>query len=241
MSYADHLPPVLSHVSVSIAAGEKVGVCGRTGAGKSSLMLALFRILEARTGTVTIDGVDIGGVGLDDLRSRLAIIPQDPMLFSGTLRYNLDPTDAYPDGALWDAVTAVQMAEYVRSQGGLGMAVTEGGENLSVGQRQLLCMARALLRRSRVLVLDEATASTDVASDAIIQRRLRALTGVTQLTIAHRINTIIDSDKILVLDGGRVVEFGPPAALRADPESAFAKLVANSARQEAAKTAASVA
>jgi len=162
-----------------------------------------------------------------------ALVAQDPILFSGTLRYNLDPTGTHKEAELWESLEAVQMREYVEGQPDkLNMPITKGGENLSVGQRQLVCMSRALLRKSRVMVLDEATASTDVTSDAIIQRRLRELTGVTQLTIAHRLNTVLDSSRILVLDKGQVAEFDTPARLLANPESRFAKLVADSAASE---------
>ncbi|RYE84885.1 MAG: ATP-binding cassette domain-containing protein, partial [Methanosarcinales archaeon] len=234
LRYRPDLPPVLQGVNISIAPGEKVGICGRTGSGKSSLMLGLFRMLEAQEGSIHIDGINIADIGLDDLRERLAIIPQDPVLFNGTLRYNLDPTHTFNEESMWQALESVQMAAYVRAQSdGLDMHITDGGGNLSTGQRQLLCLARSLMRDARVLVLDEATASTDVNSDAIIQRRLRELHGVTQLTIAHRIDTILDSDKILVLEAGRVLEFAPPAQLLADPNSAFAKLVRQSAAHSA--------
>lgn len=207
------------------------------------MMLALFRILEAKAGRITVDGIDIASIGLDDLRSRIAIIPQDPTLFSGTLRYNLDPTHKHESEELWQALAAVHLDAYVREQTGqLDMAIAENGENLSVGQRQLLCMARALLRKARIMVLDEATASTDVRSDAVIQSRLRDLVGVTQLTIAHRLNTVMDASRVLVLDKGRVREFDTPAALLADPTSAFYSLVHDAAAEsgsEAADAAAS--
>jgi ATP-binding cassette subfamily C (CFTR/MRP) protein 1 len=232
LTYSPELPPVLQDVSVTILPGEKVGVCGRTGAGKSSLMLGLFRILEPTSGCIVIDGIDISTIGLKDLRSKLSIIPQDPVLFDGTLKSNLDPRDTHSDEQLMDAIASVQLAAFVSEHpDGLNMKISSGGESLSVGQRQLICMARSLLRKSKIMVLDEATASTDVASDRIIQQKLRELQGVTQLTIAHRINTIMDSDKILVLEAGRVLEFGSPSTLLANQHSAFAQLVRSSAAE----------
>jgi ABC-type multidrug transport system fused ATPase/permease subunit len=229
--YRPDLDPVLRGVTADVAPGHKVGVVGRTGSGKSSLMLALFRILEAEAGAIEVDGVDIATLGLDDLRSRLAIIPQDPTLFSGPLRYNLDPQKAHADEALWRALERVQLGAAVRALGGLDAPLTEGGDNLSVGQRQLLCMARARLRQARVLVLDEATASVDVQTDAMIQTMVReAFKGTTVLIVAHRINTILDCDRVMVLDQGRVAEFGSPAELRAKGDaSMFAQLVKLSA------------
>jgi ATP-binding cassette subfamily C (CFTR/MRP) protein 1 len=224
--YRPELEQVLRGVSFEVAAGSRVGVCGRTGSGKSSLMLALFRIVELERGQILLDGVDIAGVGLDDLRSRLAIIPQDPTLFAGELRYNLDPLGAHSDLELLGALERVGLGEAARALGGLGGKVAEGGENLSTGERQLVCLARALLRKARVLVLDEATASVDVATDALVQRMLReAFAGCTVLTIAHRINTIVDSDRILVLDAGEVAEFGAPQELLAREGGAFRGLV----------------
>jgi ABC-type branched-subunit amino acid transport system ATPase component len=224
--YRPELDPVLRSVSFEVAGGQRIGVCGRTGSGKSSLMLALFRIIELEEGRVEIDGVDVASLGLDDLRSRLAIIPQEATLFAGTLRYNRDPLARCSDAELTAALEQVGLAEAARALGGLGGRIADGGENLSVGERQLVCLARALLRRARVLVLDEATANVDGATDALVQRMLReAFAGATVLVIAHRIDTIMDSDKVLVLDGGRVAEFGAPAELLANEHGAFAALV----------------
>lgn len=194
-----------------------MGVVGRTGAGKSSLMTALFRIVEPVGGRVIIDGVDTRAIGLRALRSRLCIIPQEPVLFSASLRYNIDPFDEYTDAAIWQALEAVQLRAAVESMpAGLQEVVAEGGASLSVGQRQLLCIARALLRRPRVLVMDEATASVDNATDALIQRMIRHhFAACTVLTIAHRLHTVMDSDRIMVMDDGRIAEMAPPAELLA--------------------------
>ncbi len=180
-----------------------------------------------------IDGVDIQSIGLHALRSRLSIIPQDPVVFADTVRWNLDPYGTASDAELWDAIGSAHLREaIVALDGHLGLdaQLSEGGENLSVGQRQLLCLARAILRRSRILVLDEATASVDRATDAHIQAAIRgpAFASATVLTIAHRVDTIMDYDRIMVLDAGRVVEFDSPAVLLARPGGAFASLVRES-------------
>lgn len=237
LRYRPDLPPVLSDVSFSVAPGDKIGVCGRTGSGKSSLMLGLFRILEAEAGAISIDGRNIAGMGLDDLRSRLAIIPQDAQLFAGSSIFlNIDPTGRASAEDVWGAIDRVQMREAVTALGGLDTPVTDG--SFSAGQRQLLCFARALVRKPRILVLDEATASTDVLTDAVLQRMLRApdFAQVTLLVIAHRVQTVADATKVLVLDGGRVAEYGPPAELLANPSSLFAGLVAQSHSAAAAAT-----
>ncbi|KAI9340135.1 P-loop containing nucleoside triphosphate hydrolase protein [Zopfochytrium polystomum] len=220
MRYAEGLPLVLKSVSLEIGAGEKVGIVGRTGSGKSSLMLALFRLIEPCEGSIFIDGVSTTAIGLFDLRSRLSIIPQDPVLFSGTVRSNLDPFGKHNDLELWDSLDAsgLKMAITVLD-GGLDARIDTNGENLSVGQRQLMCLARALLRKPKLIVLDECTANVDLETDYQIQMTLRTkLEGSTILTIAHRLNTVVDYDKILVLDGGRVVEYDEPANLL-DPSS----------------------
>ncbi|KAK9823537.1 hypothetical protein WJX72_003514 [[Myrmecia] bisecta] len=223
MRYRPTLEPVLKAVSFSVAGGEKIGIVGRTGCGKSSLILTLFRIVEPYAGTVTLDGLNLLSLGLDDVRGRLAAIPQDPLLFSGSVRSNLDPYSRYTDSELWAALGQVALKEVVAAHPqGLSATVAEGGDNWSVGQRQLLCVARALLRRPVLLVLDEATASVDGQTDALIQRTLRAnFQRSTVLTIAHRLNTIMDSDKVLVLEAGRVVEFDTVARLQQDMASAF--------------------
>jgi ABC-type multidrug transport system fused ATPase/permease subunit len=207
--------PVLHGISFTIAPKEKVGIVGRTGSGKSSLMLALLRLIEAEEGSIFIDGIDISTLGLRDLRSRIAIIPQEPVLLSDSLRNNLDVFQQYSDKEVWDALQRVGLHTHVRGlENGLDHKVAEGGENFSVGQRQLLCMARALLRKPRLLLLDEATASIDVETDAQIQSMLRtSFEGVTIITVAHRLKTVMDSDRILVLDAGHIVQFGPPSEL----------------------------
>lgn len=239
VTYAPDLPPVLKGLTFSVKRNERVGVVGRTGAGKSSLTLALFRFLEARSGTIHIDGLDISKIKLHDLRSRLAIIPQDPVLFSGTVRSNLDPFDRHTDAELRDSLERVHL---IRGTGGtttptplpeassaepdaaaagnanvfddLTSPISEGGLNLSQGQRQLLCLARAIVSRPRVMVLDEATSAVDMSTDALIQRSIREeFTEATLLVIAHRLSTIADFDRILVLSDGKVAEYGSPREL----------------------------
>ncbi len=198
-----------------------MGIVGRTGAGKSSLTMGLFRLIEPAEGEILIDGVDVSELGLHDLRSKLSIIPQDPILFAGTLRMNLDPFEQYRDEEVTTALKQAHLAEFAESVG-LGHDVHEGGANLSVGQRQLVCLARALLRRSRILVLDEATAAVDVETDEIIQKTIREqFSQSTIITIAHRLNTIIDYNKIVVLSAGEIKEFDSPENLLKDKSSAF--------------------
>jgi len=220
-------PLVLKGLSFEIEGGQRVGVVGRTGSGKSSTSAALFRVVELCGGEIRIDGVNTAELGLRELRRGLFIIPQDPVLFSASLRFNVDPFDEYDDGAVAAALEKAALGKLVASfKDGLGEVLQEGGANLSVGQRQLVCIARALLRKPKILVLDEATASIDNDTDAAIQKQLREnFAGSTVLTIAHRLHTIIDSDKVLVLDDGRVLEYGPPSELLADPAGAFRALV----------------
>ncbi|KAE8893583.1 Multidrug resistance-associated protein 4 [Phytophthora fragariae] len=233
MRYRDDLPLVLKGVSFSVASGEKVGICGRTGSGKSSLMSVLFRVVEIpTTGRVLIDGVDIATITVHQLRTKLTIIPQDPMLFSGSLRMNLDPFAEKSDAELFQVLRKVHLSDTVAAWGkGLDYEVAEKGENLSVGQRQLLCIARALIRDSKVIVMDEATANVDQESDKLIQQTMKESFGggdSTVLCIAHRIETIMDSDKILVLDAGEVVEFDTPSALLQVKNGVFKSLVSSS-------------
>uniref|UniRef100_A0A8C7YTQ9 Uncharacterized protein n=1 Tax=Oryzias sinensis TaxID=183150 RepID=A0A8C7YTQ9_9TELE len=213
--YRPGLDLVLHGITCNIASSEKIGIVGRTGAGKSSLTNCLFRIIEAAEGRILIDDVDISTIGLHDLRSRLTIIPQDPVLFSGTLRMNLDPFDKFSDEELWKALELSHLKDYVAGlQEGLQHEVAEGGENLSVGQRQLLCLARALLRKSRILILDEATAAVDLETDNLIQNTIRKeFAHCTVLTIAHRLHSIMDSSRVMVLDAGKIVEFDSPSNL----------------------------
>lgn len=210
--YRPELPDVLRGLSLTIAAGQKVGIVGRTGSGKSSMLLVVLRILRLRAGRVLVDGVDIDTISAHTLRSRLAFIPQDPALFGGSMRFNLDPVGAHSDEAIWTALDKAHLGDHVRARGGLEAACQR--DSLSVGQRQLLCMARALLRQSRVLCIDEATASLDHDTDAAIQKMLRTeFRHATVLTIAHRLQTVLDSDQILVLGAGKILEVDEPARL----------------------------
>ncbi|XP_024127592.1 multidrug resistance-associated protein 1 isoform X3 [Oryzias melastigma] len=215
LRYRSDLDLAIRNINVDISGGEKVGIVGRTGAGKSSLTLGLFRIIEPAEGQISIDGVDIAKLGLHELRSRITIIPQDPVLFSGTLRMNLDPFDSYSDEDIWKALEFSHLKTFVSGlPDKLSHECSEGGENLSVGQRQLLCLARALLRKTKVLVLDEATAAVDLETDNLIQSTIRSqFEDCTVLTIAHRLNTIMDYTRVLVLDKGQMAEFDSPSSL----------------------------
>jgi ATP-binding cassette, subfamily C (CFTR/MRP), member 1 len=228
MRYRDG-PLVLKNLSFRVNAGEKIGVCGRTGSGKSSLMIALFRISEIENdgGKLLIDGVDTSKIGTEPLRLNLSIIPQDPVMFSNTVRYNLDPFQYADEEALWTVLRKVNMADAIAELSkGLDEQVAEGGENFSQGQRQLLCIARSLLRNPRILVMDEATASIDNETDANIQQMIREnFKDATVLTIAHRLNTIMDCDRILVLDGGRIAELDSPENLLNKEEGHFKAMV----------------
>ncbi|KAH7041035.1 P-loop containing nucleoside triphosphate hydrolase protein [Microdochium trichocladiopsis] len=213
--YRAGLDLVLKNINLDIKSHEKVGVVGRTGAGKSSLTLALFRLIEPAAGNISIDDLNTSNVGLLDLRRRLAIIPQDAALFEGTVRDNLDPGNIHDDTELWSVLEHARLRDHVSSMGGLDAKVHEAGSNLSQGQRQLISLARAMLTPSNILVLDEATAAVDVETDAMLQNTLRSelFSHRTIITVAHRINTILDSDRIVVLDKGEVVEFDTPQAL----------------------------
>jgi ABC-type multidrug transport system fused ATPase/permease subunit len=229
--YREDLPEVLKGITADLTGFKKVGVVGRTGSGKSSLLLALARLNQVCGGRVLLDGVDTAALPLATLRTAVAVIPQEPHLFSGTVRFNLDPFGAYSDAAVWAALDATQLRGLVADlPGQLQGRVAEGGSTWSAGQRQLLSLARALLHRRQLVLLDEATASVDHASDQRIQRMLRtdqAFAGATLVVIAHRIDTVLDSDVVLVLEKGQLAEMGPPQALIAKG-GAFAAMVAAS-------------
>uniref|UniRef100_A0A8C2GUF4 ABC-type glutathione-S-conjugate transporter n=1 Tax=Cyprinus carpio TaxID=7962 RepID=A0A8C2GUF4_CYPCA len=215
LQYRKGLELALKGISVHIKEREKIGIVGRTGAGKSSLALGIFRILEAAKGQIYIDGINIAEIGLHDLRSRITIIPQDPVLFSGSLRMNLDPFDAYSDEEVWNALELAHLKNFVSElPDKLNHECSEGGENLSLGQRQLVCLARALLRKTKILVLDEATAALDLETDTLIQSTIRSqFEDCAVLTIAHRLNTIMDYTKVIVMDKGHIVEMDSPSNL----------------------------
>ncbi|EQB51307.1 ABC transporter [Colletotrichum gloeosporioides Cg-14] len=215
MRYRAGLPLVLKDIHMHIKGGERLGVVGRTGAGKSSIMSMLFRLVEISSGSITIDGVNISTIGLQDLRSRLAIIPQDPTLFKGTIRSNLDPFDEQSDIELWAALRQANLVTDTSSPGALGLqsVVEEEGLNFSLGQRQLMALARALVRDAKIIVCDEATSSVDLATDQKVQQTMESFRGKTLLCIAHRLETIIGYDRICVLDKGEVAELGTPLEL----------------------------
>merc|ERR1719454_302056 len=242
--YREGLDLVVENIDLEIKSGERIGIVGRTGAGKSSLTLALFRLIEPAEGKILIDDVDITTIGLNQLRRKLTIIPQDPVLWTGSLKYNLDPLGTVDDEKIWLALERSNLKQVVADhpdQKGLETQVSEGGENFSVGQRQLFCLARALIRKSKILVMDEATAAVDPATDALIQKTIRTeFTDCTVLTIAHRLNTILDYDKILVLDkvevggrhSGQVAQFDTPRKLLEMKRGIFYDLCADAGLDE---------
>ncbi|XP_022944933.1 putative ABC transporter C family member 15 [Cucurbita moschata] len=238
VQYRPNLPMVLKGITCTFPKRKKIGVVGRTGSGKSTLIQALFRMVEPFAGRILIDGVDIAKMGLHDLRSRLGIIPQDPTLFKGTMRTNLDPLQQHTDQEIWEVLRKCRFAEIFKTdQTVLEAPVAEGGENWSVGQRQLVCLARVLLKKRRILVLDEATASIDTATENIIQETIREETkGCTVITVAHRIPTVIDNDLVLVLDEGKVVEYDKPSRLLENSSSSFSKLVAEFLRRSSSNS-----
>ncbi|XP_069550312.1 ATP-binding cassette sub-family C member 5 isoform X1 [Brachyistius frenatus] len=233
MRYRNDLPLVLKNLSFTILPEETIGIVGRTGSGKSSLAVAMFRLVELTGGSVIIDGINIAQIGLDDLRSKLAIIPQEPVLFIGTIRSNLDPWDQYSDSDIWEALEKTHIKEMVSQlPHSLHSEVTENGENFSVGERQLLCVARAMLRNSKILILDEATAAIDTETDRLIQETIRCAFGsCTTLIIAHRLNTVMSCSRVMVLDNGQILEFDSPAALLADENSRFRAMIEASENQ----------
>ncbi|KAF5304447.1 hypothetical protein FQA39_LY09643 [Lamprigera yunnana] len=222
LKYSTDEPYVLKNLNYTVRSNEKIGIVGRTGAGKSSLISTLFRLVEIE-GRITIDGINIKNVCLEDLRKRLSIIPQDPVLFSGSIRKNVDPFDEFKDETIWKAFEDVRLKEIIENMDlGLSSEISQGGTNLSVGQRQLICLARAIIRNNKILILDEATANVDLQTDGIIQKTIREkFLKCTVLTIAHRINTIMDSDKVLVLDAGEIVEYDHPYNLIRNQNGTF--------------------
>ncbi|ESQ43805.1 hypothetical protein EUTSA_v10005741mg [Eutrema salsugineum] len=224
--YRPNTPLVLKGLTIDIKGGEKVGVVGRTGSGKSTLIQVLFRLVEPSGGKIVIDGIDICTLGLHDLRSRFGIIPQEPVLFEGTVRSNIDPTEKYSDEEIWKSLERCQLKEVVSSKPEkLDSLVADSGENWSVGQRQLLCLGRVMLKRSRILFLDEATASVDSQTDAMIQKIIREdFSSCTIISIAHRIPTVMDCDRVLVIDAGKAKEYDSPVRLL-ERRSLFAALV----------------
>ncbi|KAI0238037.1 Multidrug resistance-associated protein 1 [Lamellibrachia satsuma] len=227
--YRPGLDLVLRGITFSIKSEEKVGIVGRTGAGKSSMTLSLFRIIESAHGSIIIDGIPIHILGLHQLRTKLTILPQDPVLFSGSLRMNLDPFDRHLDPELWEALEHAHLKPFVDSlPAQLEHECGEGGQNLSVGQRQLVCLARALLHKTKILVLDEATAAIDLETDELIQNTIRSeFASCTVITIAHRLNTIMASDRVMVLDAGNVIEFAEPQKLLKDKNTVFYSMAKN--------------
>ncbi|XP_059935774.1 ATP-binding cassette sub-family C member 4 isoform X2 [Mesoplodon densirostris] len=234
-SYSLDGPLVLKHLTALIKSREKVGIVGRTGAGKSSLIAALFRLSEPE-GKIWIDKILTTEIGLHDLRKKMSIIPQEPVLFTGTMRKNLDPFNEHTDEELWNALEEVQLKEAIEDlPGKMDTELAESGSNFSVGQRQLVCLARAILRKNRILIIDEATANVDPRTDELIQKKIREkFAQCTVLTIAHRLNTIIDSDRIMVLDSGRLKEYDEPYVLLQNRDSLFYKMVQQLGKAEAA-------
>ncbi|KAJ7324684.1 hypothetical protein JRQ81_017704 [Phrynocephalus forsythii] len=246
MRYRENLPLVLKKVCFTIKPKEKIGILPEAPAhpnsffpfpGKSSLGMALFRLVELSGGCIKIDGVKISDIGLADLRSKLSIIPQEPVLFSGTVRSNLDPFSQYSEEQIWDALERTHMKDCISQLPmKLESEVMENGENFSVGERQLLCIARALLRRCKILILDEATAAMDTETDLLIQETIREAFGdCTMLTIAHRLHTVLGCDRIMVLMQGQVVEFDTPSALLSNENSRFYAMFAAAENKIAVK------
>ncbi|XP_046413794.1 ATP-binding cassette sub-family C member 5-like isoform X2 [Neodiprion fabricii] len=228
MAYGEEAPIILKNVSFNVDAGEKIGIVGRTGSGKSSLTAALFRLVELTEGKIEIDNVDISEINLGQLRTKLSIIPQDPILFNGSIRSNLDPFKRYTDSEIWRALEKTKLKNRVQSiNGHLDASVGYGGDNLSVGERQLLCLSRALLRESKILVMDEATAAVDPETEIAVQTTIQQeFSFCTILIIAHRLQTVLFLDRVLVMNSGKILEFDKPYNLLKDPNSEFSKMIA---------------
>ena len=226
LSYAEDLPLVLKDVTFFVRSLEKVAIVGRTGAGKSSILAVLLRFVDILSGRVTIDGMDIRELGLHELREQIAVIPQDPVLFSGSIKLSLDPFSSFEEEELWQVLEQIQLKDKINGlEGKLNFEISEGGTNFSVGERQLLCLARAILKHSRIVFMDEATSNVDTYTDSIIQKLLRSnFSHSTLLTIAHRIESVLDYDRILVVSGGQIVEFDTPFNLLANSSSQFSQL-----------------
>ena len=227
LQYKDDGVNALDGVSFKINAGEKIGICGRTGSGKSSLLMALFRGEELKSGMIKVDNINIRNLNLTDLRENMSMVPQDPFFFDGTLRENLDLSNKNDDIQIWGALQKCCLSEKFRAEpDGLDFKIQEKGRNLSSGEKHLMCLARAILTNRKILCIDEATASVDYETDHFIQETIRKeFANLTVITIAHRIETIIDYDKVLILDDGKIVEFDTPNNLLADKMSAFYSLV----------------
>ena len=227
--YYEGGPTVLKNITFEVRAKEKIGIVGRTGAGKSSLVAAFMRMPEPR-GCITIDGIDANKLNLQAWRKSVSVIPQNPILFSGTLRRNIDPTERFLDTEIWKVLEDVHLRAAIERLGSeLYHEMVEGGKNFSVGERQLICLARALLQGNKIIIMDEATANVDFKTDHMIQETIRdTFKNSTVLTIAHRVSTIMDCDRVLVLHDGRVVEMDEPAVLLANEDSLFTQLTRQS-------------
>ncbi|KAL1814377.1 ABC transporter C family member 8-like isoform X2 [Daucus carota subsp. sativus] len=228
IKYRPNSPLVLKGITCTFKEGTRVGIVGRTGSGKTTLITALFRLVEPYSGKILVDGIDICSIGLRDLRMKLSVIPQEPTLFKGSIRTNLDPLGLYTDDDIWKALEKCQLKDIITSLPNLlDSSVSDEGDNWSAGQRQLFCLGRVLLRRNKILILDEATASIDSATDAVLQKIIREeFASCTVITVAHRVPTVIDSDMVMVLSFGKLLEYEEPAKLMEDTNSSFAKLVA---------------
>ncbi|XP_044582517.1 multidrug resistance-associated protein 5-like isoform X6 [Cotesia glomerata] len=227
LRYRKNTPIILNGLSFNVVAGEKLGIVGRTSAGKSSLITALFRLVELSNGSIKIDGRDITTISLNQLRSKLSIIPQDPILFNGSVRYNLDPWKVKTDEEIWSALEITKLKNKVLTMPGqLNAFVDSGGSNMSMGERQLLCLARVLLRKNKIIILDEATASVDPLTESIVQTTIQnQFSDCTIMIIAHRLQNVLSCDRILVLNSGKIVEFDTPGNLLDNPESQFSKMI----------------